>query len=57
MALGVIARIMPQMQIFFVALPVQQMGGIIMLTLGISAILMGWLEYADSEIGIFLNPP
>ena len=56
MALGVIARIMPQMQIFFVALPVQQFGGIILLAVGIGAILMAWAEYADRNIGMFVAP-
>ncbi|MEM6903400.1 MAG: flagellar biosynthetic protein FliR [Pseudomonadota bacterium] len=57
LALGVLARIMPQMQIFFIALPVQQIGGIIMLLLGSSSILMVWLTYADDQIGMFLNGP
>ncbi|MEO0394155.1 MAG: flagellar biosynthetic protein FliR, partial [Pseudomonadota bacterium] len=54
LAMGVLARIMPQMQIFFVALPIQQMGGIILLAVGLGAILMTWAQYADSEIGMFL---
>ena len=57
LALGVLARIMPQMQIFFVALPVQQLGGMIMLFLGVSSILMVWLAYADDQIAMFLNGP
>jgi flagellar biosynthesis protein FliR len=54
MALGILARIMPQMQIFFIALPVQQLGGLVLLALGGSAILMFWIEYMDREIGNFL---
>ncbi|MBV6632191.1 MAG: flagellar type III secretion system protein FliR [Alphaproteobacteria bacterium] len=57
LSLGVVARVMPQMQIFFVALPIQQLGGIIMLLLGVSAIMMVWLTYADNEVAMFLNGP
>lgn len=49
--LGVLSRLIPQIQVFFVVLPLQLMGGLIMLALGLSTGMLIWLDslqrYAD----------
>ena len=42
-AMGLIARLMPQLMIFFIAIPVQIMLGFVVLSIALSAILMVWL--------------
>ncbi|MGP1396886.1 MAG: flagellar biosynthetic protein FliR [Inquilinaceae bacterium] len=50
--LGVLARLMPAMQIFFIAIPVQILLGITVLALTLSAIMLYWLRgFEDSLIG------
>ncbi|HWK43287.1 MAG TPA: flagellar biosynthetic protein FliR [Stellaceae bacterium] len=41
---GLLSRLMPQLQIFFVALPLQIMGGFAMLTMTLSAIMLWYLK-------------
>jgi flagellar biosynthetic protein FliR len=49
--LGVLARLIPQIQVFFVALPLQIMGGLVVIALGLSTGMLIWLDslerYAD----------
>jgi flagellar biosynthetic protein FliR len=49
--LGVLARLIPQIQVFFVVLPLQIMGGLVVFALGLSAGMLIWLDslerYAD----------
>lgn len=42
--LGVLSRLIPQIQIFFVALPLQIMGGLVVLALGLSTGMLIWLD-------------
>jgi flagellar biosynthetic protein FliR len=44
-SLGLLARLMPQFQVFFVGLPLQIMLGLIVLLVTISSIMMGFLDY------------
>jgi flagellar biosynthetic protein FliR len=44
LGLGVLARLTPQIQVFFVALPLNIMGGFLILALGLSAGMLVWLE-------------
>jgi flagellar biosynthetic protein FliR len=56
LGLGLLARLMPQVQIFFIAIPIQVMLGTAMLALTLSAIMLYWLRgFEDSLIG-FLAP-
>ena len=41
--LALIARIMPQLQVFYVAMPLQIMGGLVMLTLTVSSSVLWFL--------------
>lgn len=49
--LGVLARLIPTIQVFFVALPLQLLGGFCLIALGLSAGMLVWLdslrEYAN----------
>jgi flagellar biosynthetic protein FliR len=46
----VLSRLIPQIQVFFIALPLQVMGGLVVLALGLSTGMLIWLnsvqEYA-----------
>jgi flagellar biosynthetic protein FliR len=42
--LGVLSRLIPQIQVFFVALPLQIMGGLVVFALGLSAGMLIWLD-------------
>jgi flagellar biosynthetic protein FliR len=42
--LGVLARLIPSIQVFFVALPLQIMGGFAVVALGLSAGMLMWLD-------------
>ena len=42
--MGVLSRLIPQIQVFFVALPLQIMGGLVVLALGLSTGMLIWLD-------------
>jgi flagellar biosynthesis protein FliR len=42
--IGVLSRLIPQIQVFFVILPLQIMGGLVVLALGLSAGMLIWLD-------------
>ena len=42
--LGVLARLIPSIQVFFVALPLQVMGGLVVMALGLSTGMLIWLD-------------
>ncbi|HRO04372.1 MAG TPA: flagellar biosynthetic protein FliR, partial [Terricaulis sp.] len=42
--LGVLARLIPQIQVFFVVLPLQIMGGLVVFALGLSTGMLLWLD-------------
>lgn len=44
LGLGVLARLIPSIQVFFVVLPLQMLGGFVILALGISAGMLVWLD-------------
>jgi flagellar biosynthetic protein FliR len=46
--LGVLARLIPQIQVFFVVLPLQVMGGFAVFALGLSAGMLMWLDSLQS---------
>lgn len=55
-ALGVMARLMPQLQIFFLALPVQQYAGIILLGMLVAGIMMAWLNFFGTHLPMIFRP-
>lgn len=46
--LGVLSRMIPQIQVFFVALPLQIMGGLVVFALGMSTGMLIWLDYISN---------
>lgn len=56
MVMGVMARLMPQLQIFFVALPVQVMMGLVIMSLVLGGAMMVFLEYYSESIGRYVVP-
>lgn len=46
--LGVLSRLIPQIQVFFIALPLQIMGGLVVFALGLSAGMLIWLDSMQS---------
>lgn len=51
LGLGVLSRLIPQIQVFFVVLPLQMLGGFVVLALGLATGMLVWLDsletYAD----------
>lgn len=52
---GIMGRLMPQMQVFFVIMPVQVLIAFIIMMLSLSASLMWFTEYFEETFGIFIN--
>lgn len=44
LGLGVLSRLIPQIQVFFVVLPLQLLGGFVVIALGLSAGMLVWLD-------------
>ncbi len=55
--LGLIARLMPQLQVFFIAAPAQIMLGFIILAAVLSSTMMWFLDYFQSGMSPFLAAP
>lgn len=52
--LGLLSRLMPQIQIFFIALPLQIILGLVLLGLSFSAIMMLFLQQMSESMGVFV---
>jgi flagellar biosynthetic protein FliR len=50
LGLGVLARLMPQMQVFFVGLPLSIMIGFLILLLALGAMMMTFLNYTEGVL-------
>ncbi len=53
--LGLLSRLMPAIQIFFIALPLQIILGLVLLGLSFSAIMMLFLQQLSESIGNFVS--
>jgi flagellar biosynthetic protein FliR len=53
--LGLVNRLVPQMQVFFVGLPIQVMVGLSVLAIALPAIMLWFLRYFREGIGAFLS--
>ena len=51
--LGLLARLMPQMQVFFIAQPLQLLLGIALIMIGLSGTMMWFLEKFTESILLF----
>jgi len=50
LGLGVLSRLMPQMQVFFVGMPLSILVGFLILLLVIGAMMMTFLDYLESVL-------
>ncbi|HYD18098.1 MAG TPA: flagellar biosynthetic protein FliR [Patescibacteria group bacterium] len=55
-AFGLVGRLLPQIQIFFLAMPVQILLSLVMLTMVISAGMLFWLQGFEDLVNGALNP-
>ena len=53
--LGIIARLVPQLQVFFVAIPINITLGFVILAIVLSAAMRWYLEHIEASLGAFLN--
>ncbi len=56
MGLGVLARLMPQLQIFFVGLPIQLAGGMFLMAASFSGLFTLFLEYYAEGLNAYVSP-
>ena len=54
-AIGLLARLMPQLQVFFIAMPVNMLAGFFLLMLLIGSLMTVFLNYYATEMGRFLS--
>ena len=52
---GLLGRLMPQLQVFFLALPLQILLSLLMLSLTLSSIMLFWLSNYEETIISFLR--
>jgi len=55
-ATGLVGRVMPQFQVFFVASPLQVLLGLAVFTLSLGTLIMVWISHYRDIIGLF-SPP
>lgn len=56
MGLGVLSRLMPQLQVFFLAMPANIMFGFLLLALLLSSMMLWYLDYFEQSMMRFLSP-
>jgi flagellar biosynthetic protein FliR len=52
-ATGILARLMPQLQIFFIAMPINILAGFLLMMLLIGSMMTVFLNYFATEMGRF----
>jgi flagellar biosynthetic protein FliR len=52
-AVGMMQRLLPQVQLFLVVLPIQIWGGLALVAITIASIMTVWLQYCDAEVTSF----
>ncbi len=53
--LGLLSRLMPQLQIFFIAMPIQIMLGLSILMIVLPAIMLSFLRFFEDHLSLFLT--
>ncbi len=53
LGMGVLAKLMPQVQIFFVAMPANMLAGFIIISITLSAVMIWFIEHVEQTIGLF----
>jgi flagellar biosynthetic protein FliR len=54
-AMGILARLMPQIQVFILALPVQILASLSVFVMAVSAIMLFWLQQFEDGMSYFLQ--
>src|SRR5437868_1766107 len=54
-ALGILARLMPQLQVFFVAMPINILAGLLLLILVLGTMMTVFLNYYSEQMGTFIG--
>ncbi len=54
-ALGIMQRLMPQVQLFLVMLPLQIWGGLTVMGITVAGIMTVWMRYFDATIGSYIG--
>jgi len=54
--LGILSRLMPQLQVFFIAMPLNIVAGFLILGIVLSSAMSWFLQHMESSIGAFLVP-
>ena len=54
MGMGMLARLMPQLQIFFISLPVQLAGGLFVFSAVLSGLFTVFIEYYGTHVNQFI---
>ncbi|TAH37586.1 MAG: flagellar type III secretion system protein FliR [Alphaproteobacteria bacterium] len=54
--MGLLARLMPQMQVFFIAMPLQILLGLLLVSISFSAMLILYLDFFNESLTPFLVP-
>jgi len=57
LSMGLMARLMPQMQVFFIALPLQILVGFSVLAVTLGVIMMVFIDHFETVMGGFLSTP
>jgi flagellar biosynthesis protein FliR len=52
-SIGLLARLMPQLQVFFIAMPVNVLAGLLLVMLLIGAMMTTFLDYYGTQLGSF----
>jgi len=55
-ALGILNKLMPQLPVFFVAMPIQIGLAFVLLALALPTMMMVFLEYYENGLESFVNP-
>lgn len=53
--IGIISRLMPTLQIFFIAMPLNIMAGFVIMMLVLSAIMAWFADYFEGQMNVFLH--
>lgn len=56
LGIGLLARLMPQVQIFFIAIPIQILLGTVVMSIVLSALMLYWLNSFHDGLAAFLTP-
>lgn len=57
LSMGLMARLMPQMQVFFIALPLQILVGFSVMAVTLGVIMMVFIDHFETVMGGFLSTP